>query len=51
MTISQGHGDEPDPELAQDISTGMAHPARVYDDWLGGKGTTTRSSWPTPAPC
>ena len=35
--MSQGHGDETDPELPQDINTNMAHPARVYDYWLGGK--------------
>ena len=35
--MSQGHGDEPDPELPQDINTDVAHPARVYDYWLGGK--------------
>jgi S-adenosyl methyltransferase len=37
MTMSQGHGDETDPELPRDINTNMAHPARVYDYWLGGK--------------
>jgi O-methyltransferase involved in polyketide biosynthesis len=35
--MSQGHGDEPDPELPQEINTNTAHPARVYDYWLGGK--------------
>jgi S-adenosyl methyltransferase len=35
--MSQGHGDETDPELPQEINTNMAHPARVYDYWLGGK--------------
>ena len=35
--MSQGHGTETDPELPQDINTNMAHPARVYDYWLGGK--------------
>ncbi|HEX3213103.1 MAG TPA: SAM-dependent methyltransferase, partial [Actinomycetota bacterium] len=35
--MSQGHGDETDPELSQDINTNPAHPARVYDYWLGGK--------------
>ena len=35
--MSQGRGDEPDPELPQEINTNTAHPARVYDYWLGGK--------------
>jgi S-adenosyl methyltransferase len=35
--MSQGHGTETDPELPQDINTNVAHPARVYDYWLGGK--------------
>ena len=35
--MSQGHGAETDPELPQDINTNVAHPARVYDYWLGGK--------------
>ena len=26
-----------DPELPQEINTDVAHPARVYDYWLGGK--------------
>ena len=25
------------PELPQDINTNVAHSARVYDYWLGGK--------------
>ena len=35
--MSQGHGTGTDPELAQEINTNVAHPARVYDYWLGGK--------------
>jgi S-adenosyl methyltransferase len=35
--MSQGQGTETDPELPQDINTDVAHPARVYDYWLGGK--------------
>ena len=35
--MSQGHGTETDPELPPDINTNVAHPARVYDYWLGGK--------------
>jgi S-adenosyl methyltransferase len=35
--MSHGHGAETDPELPQDINTDVAHPARVYDYWLGGK--------------
>jgi hypothetical protein len=35
--MSQGHGAETDLELPQDINTNVAHPARVYDYWLGGK--------------
>ena len=35
--MSQGHGAETDPELPEDINTNVAHPARVYDYWLGGK--------------
>jgi hypothetical protein len=37
MTMSQGHGTGTGPELRQDINTNVAHPARVYDYWLGGK--------------
>ena len=33
----QAHGDRGDPELPPDINTNVAHPARVYDYWLGGK--------------
>ena len=35
--MSQGQGTGTDPELPQDINTNVAHPARVYDYWLGGK--------------
>jgi hypothetical protein len=35
--MPQGHGTGTDPELPQDINTDVAHPARVYDYWLGGK--------------
>jgi O-methyltransferase involved in polyketide biosynthesis len=35
--MSQGHGTDPDPELPQEINTNVAHHARVYDYWLGGK--------------
>jgi S-adenosyl methyltransferase len=35
--MSQGQGTGTDPELPQDINTDVAHPARVYDYWLGGK--------------
>jgi S-adenosyl methyltransferase len=35
--MPQGLGTEPDPELPQEINTNVAHPARVYDYWLGGK--------------
>jgi O-methyltransferase involved in polyketide biosynthesis len=35
--MSQGQGTETDPELPPDINTNVAHPARVYDYWLGGK--------------
>jgi hypothetical protein len=35
--MSQGQGTGTDPELPQDINTAVAHPARVYDYWLGGK--------------
>jgi hypothetical protein len=34
---SQGQGADTDPELPPDINTNVAHPARVYDYWLGGK--------------
>jgi hypothetical protein len=37
MRMSQGQGTRTDPELPQDINTDIAHPARVYDYWLGGK--------------
>jgi hypothetical protein len=35
--MSHGQGTGTDPELPQDINTAVAHPARVYDYWLGGK--------------
>ena len=35
--MPQGQGTGMDPELPQDINTDVAHPARVYDYWLGGK--------------
>ena len=35
--MSHGQGTGTDPELPQDINTDVAHPARVYDYWLGGK--------------
>jgi S-adenosyl methyltransferase len=35
--MSQGQGTRTDPELPEDINTNVAHPARVYDYWLGGK--------------
>jgi hypothetical protein len=35
--MSQGQRTGTDPELPQDINTDVAHPARVYDYWLGGK--------------
>jgi hypothetical protein len=35
--MPRGHGTGTDPELPQDINTDVAHPARVYDYWLGGK--------------
>jgi hypothetical protein len=37
MSMSEGQGAGADPELPQDINTNVAHPARVYDYWLGGK--------------
>jgi hypothetical protein len=35
--MSQGREPDTDPELLRDINTNVAHPARVYDYWLGGK--------------
>jgi O-methyltransferase involved in polyketide biosynthesis len=35
--MSQGHRAEADPALPPDLNTGVAHHARVYDYWLGGK--------------
>ena len=35
--MSQGQGTGTDPELPPEINTDVAHPARVYDYWLGGK--------------
>ena len=35
--MSQGQGTGTGPELPSDINTDVAHPARVYDYWLGGK--------------
>jgi hypothetical protein len=37
MTMPQGQGTGTDPELSPEINTNMAHSARVYDYWLGGK--------------
>jgi O-methyltransferase involved in polyketide biosynthesis len=37
MTMSQGQGTGTDPELPPGINTNVAHSARVYDYWLGGK--------------
>jgi hypothetical protein len=35
--MSQGQGTDTDPELPPEINTNVAHHARVYDYWLGGK--------------
>jgi O-methyltransferase involved in polyketide biosynthesis len=35
--MSHGQGTGTDPELPDDLNTNVAHPARVYDYWLGGK--------------
>jgi S-adenosyl methyltransferase len=35
--MSQGREPDTDPEPPRDINTNVAHPARVYDYWLGGK--------------
>ena len=35
--MPQGQGTGTDPELSPEINTNMAHSARVYDYWLGGK--------------
>jgi hypothetical protein len=35
--MSQDHAADTDPELPPAINTNVAHPARVYDYWLGGK--------------
>jgi O-methyltransferase involved in polyketide biosynthesis len=35
--MPHGQGAETDPELPQGLNTNVAHPARVYDYWLGGK--------------
>ena len=38
MTMSHGHDADTDPEqAARELNTNVAHPARVYDYWLGGK--------------
>jgi O-methyltransferase involved in polyketide biosynthesis len=37
MTMPQGQGTGTDPELSPEINTNVAHSARVYDYWLGGK--------------
>jgi O-methyltransferase involved in polyketide biosynthesis len=37
MTMSQGQGTGTDPEPPYEINTNVAHSARVYDYWLGGK--------------
>jgi hypothetical protein len=36
--MSHSHEAGADPEqVAQELNTNVAHPARVYDCWLGGK--------------
>lgn len=45
--MSQGHGDETDPELPQDINTNMAHPARVTTTGWAER-TTSRPTGPWP---
>ena len=35
--MSKGQGTGTDPELSPEINTNVAHSARVYDYWLGGK--------------
>ena len=35
--MPQGQGTGTDPELSPEINTNVAHSARVYDYWLGGK--------------
>jgi O-methyltransferase involved in polyketide biosynthesis len=37
MTMSQGQGTGTDAEQPPEINTNVAHSARVYDYWLGGK--------------
>jgi O-methyltransferase involved in polyketide biosynthesis len=37
MTMTEGQGAGTNPELPEDINTDVAHSARVYDYWLGGK--------------
>jgi O-methyltransferase involved in polyketide biosynthesis len=37
MTMTEGQGAGTSPELPEDINTNVAHSARVYDYWLGGK--------------
>jgi S-adenosyl methyltransferase len=37
MTMSEGQGTGAGPKLPREINTNVAHPARVYDYWLGGK--------------
>jgi hypothetical protein len=37
MTMTEGQGGGTSPELPPDINTNVAHSARVYDYWLGGK--------------
>ena len=55
--MPQGQGTGTDPELPQDINTDVAHPARVYDYWLGGKDNFPptapwpSTSWKQSRPC
>jgi S-adenosyl methyltransferase len=37
MTMPQGQVTGTDPELSPEVNTNVAHSARVYDYWLGGK--------------
>jgi S-adenosyl methyltransferase len=45
--MSQGQGTGTDPEPPPLINTGVTHPARVYDYWLGGKDNFPPTApWP-----